>query len=481
MRPSHTALLVLVIALAVGGLAFIQSSLSKPPKAEIEKKAELDRAVRPLSFATLIADNQKPHTRFWRNVYELGESGHFDYWFENPNPELVRLGIKSTSCTCQGAEITSIEPKAWADFLGTANLSSPPFVAPPNLLTVVAMVNLEKTFDWHEVKIKDDALGNTIPAAEPAGPRMGILRVSWKGQKVEELRSLKAEVLAQLPGSVAVATPLAAVIMVRSPLEIFVPGNASEVNFGDLRAGQTVRREFVVWSATRRDLDLGLSWIGEESPCLTFDKPVRVSSEELDALFGPKDSGESQAALCAYRVVVHVAESVPNPEKPDKPFRLDLGLIERALRVQVSDEPEKGGKRVPVRGIIRGEISVRMEKIGGTGGTLNGRLDFGPPFDPRTAHTIRAELIAEAPGIDVEEVADAHRPGFLQVKLTPNEVRAGAPPTWRLEVTIPADSLGGDLPSDAHIVVRTKGENPRRFRIPVSAQASGGVSSRTKF
>ena len=75
-------------------------------------------------YMTVVAkDPANPqHLEFWRDNYEVGEEGHFDYWFRNPNDQAARL-VAQPSCTCSEARLGIIPQTAWDDYMRGAYLA----------------------------------------------------------------------------------------------------------------------------------------------------------------------------------------------------------------------------------------------------------------------------------------------------------------------------------------------------------------------
>jgi hypothetical protein len=68
--------------------------------------------------------------------------------------------------------------------------------------------------------------------------------------------------------------------------------------------------------------------------------------------------------------------------------------------------------------------------------------------------------------LDLEVVPGESKPSFLQPKLAEAKSEPGRK-TWELTVAIPPNQ-GFEPYWTGHVVLRTKGPNPQRVRIPVS-------------
>ncbi len=66
----------------------------------------------PLHFPYLIASPEIKKLDYWRSVYEVGEKGHFDFWFTNVHPDEVAVSIESTSCKCTSVELGLVPKEA---------------------------------------------------------------------------------------------------------------------------------------------------------------------------------------------------------------------------------------------------------------------------------------------------------------------------------------------------------------------------------
>jgi hypothetical protein len=348
------------------------------------------------------------------------------FWFRNDNPEPVKVWLHSKSCKCTHVD-GCVLPEDWKALpaeekekrAGETNLS------------------------WQTLD-RDEGPAFEVPANGPLG-----IRLNWKGQTLGP-QLLKAELKTQHKGidgaPINLEVPLIFVQAVRiSPEENTKDAtDATEVSVGTLLTGDVKTARLLFWSSTRNQFSL--TGVTAEHPCVTFAKPEPLTKEECDTI-GKRDG---HPILAAYRVTVTVRES--NEEGK----RLDLGPFRKGIEL-TSDEGIDPLRAV-LTGMVRGEISVgSMED--------RDRVDF-KSFEAGQEKTKEITLSTDRTGLDleIEKVPD-----FLDVKLEPEELPAGTTgKSWRLRVTVLPNKVIGEFPRETStIVLKTKGDTPRRVGIPV--------------
>jgi hypothetical protein len=151
---------------------------------------------------------------------------------------------------------------------------------------------------------------------------------------------------------------------------------------------------------------------------------------------------------------------------------LDLGQFTRTVRIasSVLDQPLEGR----IVGEVKGGVEVRTSK--GTG-----RIDFGT-FKMSQGTRETAWITTEEPGVqfEVDHVEPEGLDKALEIKLRPSEEGAGKGTRYDLTIRVhPNELKGGSFPEHSAVVVRIKGDQIRRIRIPLYGK--GYVTSGSRF
>src|SRR5262249_39089053 len=141
---------------------------------------------------------------------------------------------------------------------------------------------------------------------------------------------------------------------------------------------------------------------------------------------------------------------------PSSGKRLDLGPFRRGvmLHSDADDEP----LRVVVSGMVRGEINVGSPED-------RDRIDF-KSFEAGQEKTKEMTISTDRAGLELE-IDKA--PDFLKAELEKEVLPPGtAGSSWKLRVTVLPNTIIGEFPRETStIVLKTKGDTPRRVSIPV--------------
>jgi hypothetical protein len=136
------------------------------------------------------------------------------------------------------------------------------------------------------------------------------------------------------------------------------------------------------------------------------------------------------------------------------PALLDLGPFEQALRLQVKGSAEP--VVLTVAGVVRGGGRIVSPEA-------CDRLELGR--FPKARGVSKSLVLAVAePARDLKLVSS---PPGLEVKLSPLVAAH-----WELRVQVPPNQPAGGLAAESAIVLEIIGPEPRRWRIPVSGQAT---------
>jgi len=402
------------------------------------------------------------HLEYWRDNYELGEKGHFDFWFTNENNQPVRLAWVKANCQCAGVELALVSPEAWEVYVNATMLACCPSASLPSILDALnsAHVRFLESMQWTPLDKNADA---AVAAASPAGPQMGILRLNWTGKDTEGPKTISAEFVAQLPGANAEPIPLEVNFKVVPPFDVYSPSTRGRgIQLDDLQADSERMGLFYVSSRTRRDLSISVSAnsMGENKECVSWSSPERLTENQIAQLV--KENAIPSEMLdhqCIYRLLLTVCERKQieqNSEKVTK--KLDLGPLHFPLNVAAGE-----GKpiAVPVIGMVRGEVRI------GDGSTSD-KIDFGAAYPSSGVGSKKVTLASNRADFDLEVVHNECTPDYLQVTLEPDKDKQNGNKSWTLTVTIPPGKLFGSL-ADAFVILKTKDGLGRRIRIPVKA------------
>jgi hypothetical protein len=470
------------LAVLVFGIAYVLNYTSSPTPTDRGGNAPTAEA--PLKFWEITGNREtekgkatekekepdSKQNRYWRDDYELGEAGHYDFWFQNEkNPQPVRLAFTDANCQCASAQICLIPPEVWAEYTKTVQPARPGAAIPHPILAdnlhfhelPAAFTNekIQQSIHWQSLERKQET---TIPAATQAGPQVGILRINWTGKEGEGKKNVKAFFTTQLPGASASPVKLEVEFNVVPPFDVYSPKtHGKKIDLGEVSAAQDVRGEFFIFSRTQPELHIVLSAdsFGDSKDCISLPSPVRLTDSQMvelsQALFG-----SGNVLRSAYQVTLIVSEhkeTERNGMKTTK--RLDLGPITFSIGVATG---EGKGLNVPVTGVVHGEVRL-------IGGNSPDRIDFGNSF--RSSEVMSSPLIkvvSDRADLDLAVVTSECTPDYLKVTLDPAPP-VGGNKAWTLRVVIPANKLFGNL-VDSYVVLKVNDGSNRRIRIPVTAK-----------
>jgi hypothetical protein len=370
---------------------------------------------------------------------EWHQEAHRIFWFRNDKAEPVKVWLYRKSCKCTRVD-ACVLPDEWKALSTDEN--------DKHKWKALSAEEKDRRADdpglsWQTLD-REDSTGLVVP-----GQAAVAVRMNWKGEHLGPER-LSAELKTQQQGidgaAITLEVPLNFVMPVRLSAEDNTKDSseATEISVGTLLASDVKTAKFLFWSSTRDQFKLTGS--APENPCVTFTPPEPLSKEECEAIA----KRDGHPILSAYRVTVTVRES------NDAGKRLDLGPFRRG--VQLHSDADTDPLRAVVAGMVRGEITVgSMED--------RDRIDF-KSFEAGQEKTKEMTLTTDRTGLDleIEKVPD-----FLKVELEPEELPAGtAGKSWRLRVTVVPNTIIGEFPRETStIVLKTKGDTPRRVSIPV--------------
>jgi len=488
---THVVLPIALVVGAIFGITFITSYTSPPKQEDPGPRAPGTSTEPPLRFFTLEARPGAPFdlgkglnpsgdseagarptglgeiaNLYRRAIYqadiEIGETGHHDFWFRNSHPQDVRVALQGKSCQCAGAKLGIVPPAAWQQYLErTAALGGLPLLPSSAPLLAAAGAELQPKITWQDLveeRVPDDQRPVIAAADDRTGPQLGIVRVTWEG-KAEGPKTITAEVYAHLPNAPGSIDRLDVQTNIVPSVRLWPPGGA-ELQFGELLAYTSSVREFILWSSTRRALDLALS-LGksENEPCLVWTEPQPLSDAELTELSRElsRQANFALRARCAYKVRVTLHERRELEHDGMKEVRqMDVGPMAKSLTISAGAKNEI---KIALRATIRGEVRI----IGGA--EDHDRIDLGRPFQSNQEKVKEVRIVSDRPDLDLELAPNATTPPYLEATLTPR--MADGRREWTLRVRVPPEKLFGALPSDSAIMLQVKDASKRRIRIPV--------------
>ncbi len=462
---TFTQIVLPLAALAglVFGVTWIVNYSAKGPDGNVsEKKAGQTHGL--LQFNTIVGRNDPDvvSLKYWRNQFEPGEDGHFDFWFRNPNDKPVQIAFATASCKCAGSQLGQIAPSTWDNYIRTSSLCSWPGGHGMLLLAAIANAELASRIEWKQLSRDGKLLEEgTVAAASASEPGMGIIRVEWKAKPPEGSTKISANFQAHAAGIPKKEISLETDFIVAPPFDVVAPSSGGRsIRLGEIGPQSVVERDFFVWSRTRPSLSLDISSpdLTASRDCVVWSAPIPLNSSELELLgqqLGTKPK-------CAYRVSIVVRERVEVQDQgPKSSQQLDLGPLLFTLKVRVDDSK---GVQMPVQGIVRGEVRIRDASSGD-------RIDFGS-FRSSESRSSQVTLVSNRADFEMELDSTATAPAYLQTTLTSEGEKDGQR-QWILRVTIPAGKLSGSL-QNSFIILKAKGDTSRRIRIPVKATAFDG-------
>lgn len=429
----QTVVLIVVVALLVFAVTFMAQFREAPPPSRPSGGGGGEVvAVSQIDFPAKVAYWAASDTGFG-SEYETHVRGHFDFWFTNSGSKPVRMVMREKSCQCtdvsmamaKGESVRMLVQAAAEDVLaGPLGLACILPAAHAQQLVYAAPNTGE--LDWKAVDISTE-----IPPG--AG---GWVRLGWKREQFGPVR-LSADMLTEADSG-SMVTRLE-VPLVLYPAVAVMP---KEPDVGVLRVGSEARHEFVLWSATREQFPVNVQNTGD--PCVTLGEPKPLTDRERDAFY----QQHKVRIRSGFKVPIIVREQVGDT-------RLDLGPFTR--RIDIATVPEIDPLPVVVHGVVRGDFNVADNRD---------RVALGT-FESDKGKTTTFTLTTDRGG---QELEVAEVPDYLEAKIVDSKP-TGSGHLWRLQVKVLPGRYQGELPPDCALVLTTKGDSPRRIRIPVSGNA----------
>jgi hypothetical protein len=363
------------------------------------------------------------------------DGGHFDYVFQNKNPDPVALGVLDKSCQCAELTLCIFSDSEWARYVKGKGQAD---------LITRSRQSSEDGFAWKPL-IVGDPKGVIVP-----GKSHGVVRLFWNGRTKREPEKilLKFQLWVSPPNkyeerSIAM---FAAYIQYVRP----VICHPERVPVGVVNPqAPSLSATFHCWSATR---DLEVRSL-DEDPCFVV-QTTRLTPQQCQELTTSlRKDGVLTRVRSGYQVEVTVHE-----HKDGK--QLDLGTIHRSPKLRIKGDGEELSPTLPVvRGRVQGDVKV---------GALDEQHGINLKYFKGVNGTTARALLFAKPGLKLEY--EGFQPPVLRlgVKLgkQPREDIPGWT-CWEVLVKVAPGLEPGPLPEDSGLVLRAVGKTTRRVRIPL--------------
>jgi hypothetical protein len=442
---SQTQLIILLVVFGalVGGLTFVRQwvVITAPQEKEINPLSEF-RVDYPRTMA--IGDPE----------VEYPNPGHFDFWFRNGNATAADIGLELQSCKCSKVELLVLTPEeekiVHEESKGAAAAvvgGSAGSLANWFCLTGATVARTAKFLgDSDRWKRLDKGEGSAVEVPADA---TGFVRLSWQAKQLGAVR-LVAKVWAQAHGQPKTRGGLTSleVPVVYVPALRVTPGT---VKIPELATGGAFTAELYCFSATRASFEVK-AYEKSKDPCVTCTCTRLAGDEFLEA--AAKVTTEAKSIpLSIYLVEVTISERLPSGSQ------MELGPFEKVIAMEsnlVGVEPVLA----TCTGIVRGDVTV---------GTSDDRDRIVlKTFRADRGYTMTVPVETTVPGLDL--TIDAKIPSYLVADLK-ERAEGGIGKRWDLTVTVPPNVTEGKLPADSAIVLKTRGNQPRKIRIPILGKA----------
>lgn len=433
---TQVALFGAVVVVLVGGLAFVGQFFGPRPA----PRGPLPTGPAPAKEDVLFFPRKA--VKGDDDLTEVRRRRHFDFWFVNPKPAAVEVGLKSLDHPAVRVKVGLLSPLEARDWLAgrLANRLEP--LAHPLFrgASEVAVWQWEQRLldapnRWHELTPD----GWTVPASIPEGRTVGVIRLECEGEGPGRL-----DAVARLWVGRKADGPVESLRVSHLTLVPAVRVDTAELKLKDLGPRSQESAEFNCWSETR-----GTFYLEPRKETLGPNMDLSLeplSAEQCDAL-----AREHMArVLSGYRGRLTVHERRDGKAMP-------LGPLEQKL---VLDGPE-GTEPVTLtlRGRVRGEVRI----VSGDDSMSLGEFP--------AARGIEKSVLLGAEEEKVELQLDSYTPASIKAELTPAKTTDGMK-RWELLIRVPPRAVAGPLPADSAVYLLVKGEVTRKLKLPLSGQGT---------
>jgi hypothetical protein len=373
------------------------------------------------------------------------DGGYYDFPFQNPNDQTVKVGLASKGCTCSSVDLF-LAPEGWEERGNAVNLRAAGLlgcqgtISTLDSLTAAALCT--HALDERR-KLSDSVHGTALDPTEPnktaevpAGAR-GWVRLGWKGKPAGAApENLTATLWTGQPGKPSVT--LRVRVHFREPL--FVPVDQFVNNVVHVSG---LEGKIICVSPTRETLNLKTTLLGPYGENSGADPVILGTPHRVRLLAG-------YGAVSVYEIPVTV--------RPTSQDVRDCGPFLRYVKIEETTTGVTQGP-IAVGGDVAGELTVSPSRIE-FGNSSSGTIEI---------RTTTQNLNLE---VDRERTSD-----FLECNLGSPTAAAGGVTSWKLEVKLKG-TVSGNFPDasdprlrDSAVYLRPANrseKNSWRHRIPVS-------------
>jgi hypothetical protein len=467
----QTVLPILILVGLVAGTTFIYTMTNRDTATTEVTPTNVARV--KLSFPETSFDTPKD--------YLLHSTGHLDFWFANPQPTPVEIGLTYTNCDCTGVQLGLLSPEGMTDAAEWPQFQS--WVAGtqtsvvglmagglPQALARAAEAELDthqrlgEKLRWQELvmlKPPRPAQTGTVPAGAA-----GVLRLHFEAKKeFRQTDHMKADLWTRTAGTQETITQgpqLVVSLRFVRPIQ-FEPENIV-YGVGPVEGDQPSRptAKFVCYSTTLSQFRLKAK---PDSPCL--EVTCQPLSPEQRAYLEETLRGRKLDAPVTSGYVLEVTAHGRRGGA-----ELDLGPFSR--HIQLTSEDLLGGAdnfpEVGITGVVHGDVTVTAPAPE-AGQQTNDFIVLGT-FRADRGKSITATVQAQSSGVELDtsyvRLEPADLEGTVEARLVPQKTNSSDRPAWDLQVKIPANRLHGPLPKHTAILLKLKGNSPRALRVPIA-------------
>lgn len=458
MKTSQIVLVMAALIVMVFAITFAMNLGLSTDAPTSDKKKNIDKAEKKELPALRFLVTDYPPIKGTAKILEAKKPGHADFYFANPHPTAIKLGLAGKSCKCQDIEVFLATKEYMDQIARNTQVARIGYLASP-IVTVFLeheesrFRQLESGLTKYTLTDKDD--GHDIPDGSH-----GWVRIKWSGEN-EKANLMKAEVWMH-HRSTGPRQNLEGRYVFYPPYRVTAPfENLGLVNPRDLP------RQFTIYvtSSTRASLPLTVERLTPKAlegvDPLQVGQAEELNRQECEDL--EKELKYDAPVMCGYRISATLLAKVG-----DRHF--DTGPFRRQIRIKPLTKDLNPILHLVV-GTIEGEVRVGSEDDAS-------RILLGT--FPRSSGSRERKITLSS---DVEnlklELDKTRVPEYLDVNFKEITKAAGGRRLWELVVTAPPDKADGVFPRDDHpayrdsaIYVKSIGATTRYIRIPVEGNAN---------
>lgn len=457
-------LAVLVLALMVGGIAFVV--VFRGGGGPDGSERQTTEALPTLTFPIKVFPQEGEPPL----VTEVQQHGHQDFWFVNESGQNLEVGLNSKGCTCSEVEI-ALAPESWRAY-GDCMSSTQALQLPLRRLEGLTMLAALNAREHRFPELAGTNASSLLLTKEnaflvPAGA-LGRVRLSWQQPQARTLNTFADLWIGQRGG--AVNARIDARVLVSDPVviavrEVTLPSvSIRELEY--LEKEKTGQRGWIICgSLTRQHVqaqaELLRDGIKPEADPFEVGAPLPLDKADLSKL--AKEFGDKMPTILAglkfpVTLKAHAKDGTP----------AQWGHFLR--NVKMTSEEGAEPVVVPVTGRVLGDVSI------GEAGKVRGTLDLGPfPRKRGTNGTVILQTDEKQLQLELDKTRSAD---YFKATLSEPEETAAGHRLWKLRVEVPPGAAQGEFPRadpryrDSAVYIKTKGKPPHSLRVPIMGTAN---------